>query len=124
MGDLSYLMDKAMERGDIELPADFLVLSQRSNRNSFRPKRRRENPFVATSDEDLLTIKSICNKLGIELVDRFLAVRLYGYPSHLAVYQDILQWVTTCDAEQQSQAIEGFSSGKLRDIQVKLRSAG
>jgi len=117
--DLQYLWDKAKEV-DIELPDDFIV----SNSKRQKKPKQRSIPVVATSDGDFKRIQSICSALGIDLLDRALSVRLYGYGGHLDVYNDIFKWTTNLDHKQQRDAVNELSSGKLRDIQVKLRSPG
>lgn len=126
--DLTYLMEMAKEQ-HIDIPDDFVP---QSLRNGHRPKQRRNKsmrirqrpPTVLTSEEDLLSIEAICNKLGIAIEDRALRVRLYGFSNHLDVYREILEWITCFDQKQQTQTVNALTSGKLRDIQVKLRSKG
>ena len=127
--DLQYLWDQAKEM-DVEVPDDFMSMnSKRPNVNErklmLKKQRDRSIPSVATSDDDLKRIRSICRTLDIDLPDRALKVRLYGYgQSHLDVYRDIFEWVTAVDQKQHKQIVNELNSSKLRDIQVKLRSPG
>lgn len=118
--DLQYLWDKAKEM-DIDVPEDFMSM----NANDRKKHKNPSIPSVVTSEEDMKRIRSICSVLDLDLPDKALKVRLYGYgQSHLDVYRDIFEWVTSVDEKQHRKIVNELSSGKLRDLQVKLRSPG
>ena len=68
-------------------------------------------------------MERICKKLGIEK-GVHTGVNLYGFDSHLEVYEDILRLYNIRNDDERDEAALEYGSGELRDIQCKLGSEG
>lgn len=118
--DLDFLMQEAMKK-NIEMDPDIFIT------NNKRKKQRKKRKIIKEpeiDEEEMKEIRGICDKLSINLQNKQLVVKLYGYKEHIDVYKDIFYWIDGCDKKKRNKLINDLKTNKLRDIQVKLASSG
>ena len=123
--DLGFLLNEAKKQ-KIEIDQDIMMNYNTNRRRTKRRVTRKQINYkeLEVSEEDMNEIKEICKRMGVELFDRALTVRLYGFNEHIEVYQDIFYWINNCDEKERNKKIDSLKTNKLRDIQVKLGSTG